>query len=243
LTFLGYLDQGRALASRALSGARRSGHAFSIAFMSNFAAIVALFSGFFDEARQRAEEAVAVSTENDFPLWLGHGLVYYGYSLTELGQPQAGLEALQKGLAIYQTTDAALTDPLIFTALAQTHRKLGQPTEALNCLAEAEQNIARADGDCTEAECHRVRGDVFVDYGDSRSAEESYMKALSVARRQGGKLWELRAATSLARLWRDQGKRPEAYNLLSPVYGWFTEGFETPVLQEAKALLDRLMAR
>ena len=130
LTYLGYIDQGRALASRALSGARRSGHAFSIAFMSNFAAIVALFSGFFDEARQRAEEAVAVSTENDFPLWLGHGLLYYGYSLTELGQPQAGLEALQKGLATYRLTGAVLPDLITFNALAEAHRKLGQPTEA-----------------------------------------------------------------------------------------------------------------
>jgi predicted ATPase len=183
-----------------------------------------------------------VSTENDFPFWLGYGLVLYGYSLTELGQPQAGLEALQKGLATYRPTGAVLPNNITFNALAEAHRKLGQPAEALKWLAEAEQNIARADGDCLEAECHRVRGDVFVDYGDSRSAEESYRKALSVARRQGGKLWELRAATSLARLWRDQGKRPEAYNLLSPVYGWFTEGFETPVLREAKALLDTLMA-
>ena len=81
---------------------------------------------------------------------------------------------------------------------------------------------------------------MFVDYGDSRSAEESYTKALSVARRQGGKLWELRAATSLARLWHDQGKRAEARDLLAPVYGWFTEGFDMPVLKEAKALLDGL---
>jgi tetratricopeptide (TPR) repeat protein len=209
LTDLGYLDQGCALASRALSVARRSGHAYSIAFMSNMAAVSALWSGSFDDAEHYAEEAVAVSTENDFLFWLGHGLVFYGYSLTELGQPQAGLEALQKGLATYRPTGSVLPDPTTFNARAEAHRKLGQPAEALKWLAEAEHMIEETDTRFLAADYNRIRGDVLVDCGDPGRAEESYIKALSVARRQGGKLWELRAATSLARLWRDQGKRTE----------------------------------
>jgi tetratricopeptide (TPR) repeat protein len=240
LTCLGHIDQGVAVASRALSEVRRSGHVFSVAFISVFAAQTALWSGSLEDARQRAEEAVAVSTEHDFPLWLGYGLTLYGYSLTELGEPQAGLDALQKGLATYQPTGAVLLDPIAFTALAETHRKLRQPTEALNCLAEAEQAIERAEGSCIEAEHHRVRGHVLVEYGDPRRAEESYNKALSVARRQSAKLFELRAAMSLARLWRDQSKVQQARELLAPVYGWFTEGFDTRDLKEAKALLDEL---
>jgi predicted ATPase len=240
LTCLGHIDQGVAVASRGLSEVRRSGHALSVVFISVFAAQAALWSGSLEDARQRAEEAVALSTEHDFPLWLGYGLTLYGSSLTELGEPQAGLDALQKGLATYKPTGAVLFNPIAFTALAETHRKLGQPTEAFNCLAEAEQVIERAEGSCIEAEYHRVRGDVLVEYGDPRRAGESYNKALSVARRQSAKLFELRAATSLARLSRDQGKWDEARELLAPVYGWFTEGFDTRDLKEAKALLDKL---
>jgi predicted ATPase len=181
-----------------------------------------------------------VATEHNFPLWVGYGLILYGSSLTELGEPQAGLDALQKGLATHQPTGAVLFDPIAFTALAETHRKLGQPTEALNCLAEAEQAIERAEGSCIEAEYYRVRGDVLVEFGDPLRAEESYNKALSVARRQSAKLFELRAAMSLARLWRDQAKLQQARELLAPVYGWFTEGFDTRDLKEAKALLEEL---
>ena len=147
---------------------------------------------------------------------------------------------MQKGLATYQPTGAVLLDPIAFTALAETHRKLRQPTEALNCLAEAEQAIERAEGSFIEAEDHQVGGDVLVEYGDPRRAEESYNNALSVARRQSAKLFELRAATSLARLWRDQGKVQPARELLAPVYGWFTEGFDTLDLKDAKTLLEEL---
>jgi class 3 adenylate cyclase/tetratricopeptide (TPR) repeat protein len=240
LTCLGHIDQGRALVSRALSEARRSGHFFSIAFMSWFAASLAFWSGSFGEAKHHAEEMMAVSTEHDFPLWMGYGRAWYGYSMTELGQPEAGLEALQKAIATHEPTGTLLHHPLMLTALAQAHHKHGQPTKALNCLAEAEQMIERTEERWTEVECHRVRGDILVEYDDPQRAEESYIKALSVARRQGAKLWEFRAATSLARLWRDQGKRAEAHDLLAPVYAWFTEGFNTPFLKEAKALLDEL---
>ena len=147
---------------------------------------------------------------------------------------------LQKGLATYKPTGAVLFNPIAFTALAETHRKLRQPTEALNCLAEAEQAIERAEGSFIEAEYHQVGGDVLVEYGDPRRAEESYNNALSVARRQSAKLFELRAATSLARLWRDQGKVQPARELLAPVYGWFTEGFDTLDLKDAKTLLEEL---
>jgi predicted ATPase len=105
---------------------------------------------------------------------------------------------------------------------------------------EAVQVIEATDERIDEAELHRLRGDLLLATGDQAAAEQSYHQALVVARRQSAKLFELRAATSLARLWRDQGKRTEARDLLAPTYGWFTEGFDTPVLQDAKALLDEL---
>ena len=117
---------------------------------------------------------------------------------------------------------------------------LGQPGEGLNCLAEAAQIIETTEERVNEAELHRVRGDLLNATGDRSAAERSYRQALAVAERQSAKLFELRAATSLARLWRDQGKRAEARELLAPVYNWFTEGFDAPDLIDAKALLDEL---
>ena len=110
----------------------------------------------------------------------------------------------------------------------------------MNCLAEAAQIIDMTDERCEQAELHRVRGDLLNAIGDRVAAEQNYHQALSVARPQSAKVFELRAATSLARFWHDEGKRAEARDLLAPVYGWFTEGFDTPDLIEAKALLEEL---
>jgi predicted ATPase len=108
------------------------------------------------------------------------------------------------------------------------------------CLAEAAQLIETTDERYIEAELHRLRGEVLNAIGDRTAAEQNYHQALAVAKRQDAKTLELRSATSLARLWRDQGKRTEARDLLAPIYGWFTEGFDTPVLRDAKGLLDEL---
>jgi predicted ATPase len=129
---------------------------------------------------------------------------------------------------------------LALTLLAEACAKLARTTEGLNYLAEAEQIVETANDSYHEAELHRVRGDLLNDIGDLTSAEHSYQQAIAVAKRQSAKMFELRASTRIARLWRDQGKREEARDLLAPVYGWFTEGFDTPILQEAKALLDEL---
>jgi len=124
--------------------------------------------------------------------------------------------------------------------LAEAHAMVGQLAEGLNCLVQAAQIIETTGERHNEAELHRLRGNLLYDMGDRSAAEESYHQALEVARRQSAKLWELLSATSLGRLWRDQGKETEARNLLAPVYSWFTEGFDTSVLQDAKALLDEL---
>jgi predicted ATPase len=124
--------------------------------------------------------------------------------------------------------------------LAEAHGMASQPEEGLNRLAEAAQLIETTQERWAEAELHRMRGTLSLSMNNAPSAEDGYRCALAVARQQRAKFWELRAATSLARLWRDQGKGTEAGDLLTPVHGWFTEGFDTPVLQDAKALLDQL---
>jgi predicted ATPase len=124
--------------------------------------------------------------------------------------------------------------------LAEACAMLGQPVEGLNHLAEAAQIIETTDERVGEAELHRLRGNLLNATGDRSAAEQSYHQALAIAKRQSAKTWELLTAISLARLWRDQGKRSEARDLLAPIYGWFTEGLDTPVLKDAKALLDEL---
>ena len=124
--------------------------------------------------------------------------------------------------------------------LAEADAMLGQPVEGLNCLAEAAQIIEATEERVNEAELHRLRGDLLNAIGDRSAAERSYRQAIAVAQRQSAKLFELRASTSLARLWRDQGKRAEARDLLTPIYDWFTEGFDAPDLVEAKALLNEI---
>jgi len=130
--------------------------------------------------------------------------------------------------------------PWALLALPQVHAKLERPIDGLNSLAEAEQIIREGKQRRDEAELYRRRGGLLTAIGNEAAAEQNYRQGLTVANRQNAKTLELRAATSLARLWRDQGKRTEAHDLLAPIYGWFTEGFDTPVLQDAKALLDEL---
>jgi predicted ATPase len=130
--------------------------------------------------------------------------------------------------------------PYYLGLLAEAHRRIDRTTEGLNLLSEALEIVERTDERWYEAELYRLNGDLLFARTDRQSAEPWFSRALATAQKQGAKSWEIRASTSLARLRRDQGKRTEARDLLAPVYGWFTEGFDTPVLKEAKALLEEL---
>jgi|SRR5215469_13349914 len=174
------------------------------------------------------------------PLFLGWAIASRGWGLVTLGQAREGLALLTQGLTAVRATGAVTGTPRLYIWLAGAHALLGQVVEGLNCLAEAAQIIETTGERHNEAEMHRLRGNLLYAAGDPSAAEESYQRALAVAKRQSSKLWELLGAMSLARLWRDQGKRTEARDLLAPVFSWFTEGFDTPVLQDAKALLDEL---
>jgi predicted ATPase len=132
--------------------------------------------------------------------------------------------------------------PWILILVAEAHAKLGRLAEGQKCLAEAAQLIEASEERQDEAEFHRLRGDLSIASGDQAAAEANYRRALAVARQQSAKTFELRAATSLARMLRDQGNRNEARDVLAPVYNWFTEGLDMPVLQDAKKLLDQLSA-
>jgi predicted ATPase len=240
LTYLGYIDQGRALMNEALSTARRVGHVYPLAEVLIFSCWVEWVASSPHEAQRHADEVVALSNEHGFPYWLSMGIMYQGWSLAALGHAQEGLTLLMKGLSAMRATGAAAATPWAFIMLAEAYAKLGRPVEGQIGLDEATQFIETTDERYNEAELHRLRGELLVAIGDFTAAEVSFHQAIAVARRQQAKLWELRAATSLTRLWRDQGKRTEARDLLAPIYAWFTEGFDTPVLTDAKALLAQL---
>jgi class 3 adenylate cyclase/tetratricopeptide (TPR) repeat protein len=240
LTYLGYLDQARDRMNEALYEARRLEHTHTLAQVLDFACGVECNTGSPDKARRYATEATEVSDRDGFPYWSARGTVFHGRLLTVVGQPREGLTLLLKGLAMVRTTGAVMRTPEALGYLAEAYTQLWQPAEGLNCLAEAMQIVEATKQWIHEADLHRLRGDLLNATGDLSAAEQSYHQALAVAQRQSAKLLELRAATSLCRLWRDQGRGTEARDLLAPIYGWFTEGFDTPVLQDAKSLRDEL---
>jgi predicted ATPase len=163
-----------------------------------------------------------------------------GWCLVALGDSDEGIHLLGQGMVAYQATGAIARMPFWLTLLADAYGRARRPEEGLKRLAEAADLVEATQERWTEAEMHRVLGELLIAMHEPAAAEDSLRKAMAVAQRQSAKLWELRAAMSLARLWRGQGRRTEACDLLAPVYHWFTEGFDTPVLQDAKALLDEL---
>jgi class 3 adenylate cyclase/predicted ATPase len=240
LTYLGHVDQGRARLDEALSAARKLGHAYTLAFVVGWKAIMAGVSRSPREAWDYAEQVEALSSEHGFPFWSSVGQLFRGWASAELTKAADGIGLTTNGLAAYRGMGSVYNTPLLLLLLAKAHAALGSPSEGLARIAEAEQIIVATDERFNEADLHCLRAVLLNTTGDAAAAEQSYQRALGVAARQSAKLFELRAATGLARLWRDRGKRAEAHDLLAPVYGWFTEGFGTVDLNEAKALLDHL---
>jgi predicted ATPase len=240
LARLGHLDQGRVRGDEALSEARSLNHPFTEAFVLSKVCAVDAAAGLWHDARGHAEELVAVSNEHGFPLWLGVGLLQHGRSLTALGQVQDGLAILERSLSVLRAAGTVIHTPRALCFLADARARVGHLEEAQNCLVEAAQLIETTQERCGEVDLHRFRGDMMNAQGDQVAAEQNYHRALAVAERQGAKTLRLHAATSLARLWRDEDMRTEAHDLLALVYGSFTEGFDTPLLRDAKALLDQL---
>jgi predicted ATPase len=151
------------------------------------------------------------------------------------------MKCLHQGIATYREQAAACGLSFLLALLAEVHGDLGRPAEGLEVVQEGLDHAAQTGERFYEAELHRLRGELLLrSPGGEASAEGCFLRAIELARSQGAKSWELRAATSLARLWADEGKRAQADALLAPVYGWFTEGFDTADLKEAKALLEGL---
>jgi predicted ATPase len=192
--------------------------------------------------REWTDELVAVTNEQGFALWCALGTIFCGWVKVKEGDPAEGISLLRSGSAAYRATGAELYMPYHIALLAAACEIAGQVEEALTLLDDALQTVERTGERWFAAELYRHKGQLLLRQGHAEAAETLYRKALGIAREQEAKLWELRAAANLARLGRDQGHRREARELLAPVYGWFTEGFDTPDLKDAQALLDALDA-
>jgi predicted ATPase len=191
---------------------------------------------------KQAEAVVTLSTEQGFPQLAAIGTIVRGWALAMQGQGEEGLAQIRQGITSCRATGAAVTVPFFCTMLAEVCDHLGYTEDGLQALAEAHTLVEQHDERWWKAEICRLQGVCLLRQPMPQEAEaEAWLqRALAVARRQEAKALELRVAMSLARLWQQQGQRAEAHALLAPIYGWFTEGFDTADLQEAKALLEAL---
>jgi predicted ATPase len=242
LWLLGYPAQALARVHEALALAHTLAHPYSLVAARIYAAFLSQYRRDMPAVHEHAAAAVALATAQGFSYWAAQGTSLRGWALALQGQGEAGLAQLRQGIAAQRATGAALHVPYFCTLLAEASAHLGHTADGLQALAEAHSLVEQQEERYWEAEVCRLRGVVLLRQPGTppAEAEACFQRALDVTHRQEAKSLELRAAVSLARLWQRQGKRTEAHDLLSPVYGWFTEGFDTADLQEAKALLDEL---
>jgi predicted ATPase len=239
LWYLGYPDQGRAHNDAALTLAQQMAHPFSLGFALSNAAIFHQYRREVCATQEHADATISLATAQGLPQWIARGSVSRGWALAQQGQTQQGIEQINLGL---RATEAEVTRPYWLALFAEAYGIMGQPEAGLTALAEA-LTLADTTGEhWYEPELHRLKGELLLQQSadNQAEAESCYAQAIAIAQSQQAKSLELRAATSLAHLWQQQGKRQEAYDLLAPVYNWFTEGFDTADLQDAKALLDEL---
>jgi predicted ATPase len=265
---LGYPDQALHRAHDALTLAQNLAYPFSIAFASLFVAVLHQLRRESQAALAQAESAVGFTREQGFPFWLAMATITHGGELANRGNGQAGIRQMHQGLAALRALGADIGSTYWVGLLAEKYGKNGRAAEGLAVLAEAFTLVEKNGERWWEAELYRLRGELLLKAAGSRrqaerqtkttkrglapipqssltmqrsaEAEACFQKAIELARQQHAKSLELRAVISLARLWRQQGKKQQARRMLADIYGWFTEGFATQDLQEAKALIEEL---
>jgi predicted ATPase len=239
---LGYPAQALRRSQEALALAQALTHPHSLAHAQHFAAFLHHHRREAPASLARAEALLTLATAQGFPHYVGFGTCWRGGALAMQGQGEVALAQMRQGMAAVLTTGQGLARPLCLVLLAEAAGHAGQVTEGLRLLAETLRALEASGRGDLLAEAYRLQGACLLRQAvpDTAQAEACFQQALTITRHQQAKSWELRAATSLAWLWQQQGKRAEARDLLGPIYGWFTEGFDTADLQEAKALLEEL---
>ena len=242
LWLLGNPDAALSDAEHALNDAREIGHAATLTYALLFTWFSQIFCGNYTTATAQSDEIAALADEKGSVLWQACSVVCQGCVFALTGRALDAVQIINSGISALRSTGLTLSMPFWLSCLAMGYAELGQFDDARRCIAEAIRVIETAKERVWEAEVNRVAGEIALKSPerDAAKAEAYFARALSVARAQQAKSWELRAAMSMARLWRDQGRPQQARELLAPVYGWFTEGFDTHDLKEAKTLLNEL---
>jgi predicted ATPase len=241
---LGYPKAALADADRALGDAREIGQASTLMYALTHTTFIHLACGNYHTATSEVDQLAASAGEKASPFWTALGTLLEGYLCALTGDASNAVRLITSGLAVLRSTGSRLLAPFFLAYLAYSHVRLGQLDDAWRCIGDAVSEVEGTGERWYEPELQRIAGTIALKQAepDAAKAQGYFERALTVARQQQAKSWELRAAMSMARLWRDQGKRNEARELLAPVYGWFTEGFDTRDLKEAKKLLDELVA-
>jgi len=237
----GYPDQARQQSQAAVSLAREISHPFSLAYALTFNQVFLEYCREWKRIQQLAAEAIPLSTNHGFPLWLGATTSYSGLALAKQGQLAAGIAKMHQAIAMIQATGMELFYPIRLANLSSALGDAGEVEEALTLLAEGLTLVEKTGEHQWEAELHRIKGELLLKQGvDDDEVEQQFQQAIDIAHSQEAKSLELRAVMSLSHLWRDQGNQKAARQLLAEIYGWFSEGFDTADLIEARALLDEL---
>ncbi|MFQ5479617.1 MAG: hypothetical protein ACE5E4_13490, partial [Candidatus Binatia bacterium] len=240
LALLGFPDQALTRVREAVSLAEELSHPFSLAFALIYAAIVHGHLGDWRALRESADALMTISTEHGFSLYLLMGASVKAMMPVQRVPVEEDIEEMRQLLDAFEAADMKLRRPFSFALMAQWYGGGGQPSEGLALIAEAEEIAEKTGERWSDAEIHRVKGELLLLESKDDAAERCFHKAIEVARKQQAKSWELVASTGLARLWQRQGKKDEAHKLLSDIYGWFTEGFDTAPLRDVKELLEEL---
>jgi class 3 adenylate cyclase/predicted ATPase len=242
LWFLGHPQAAVADSDRALKDAREIGQAATLMYALTHASLTHTFCGNYAIAKAITDELVALASEKGTVFWKAQGMLLQGQLSALTGKASSAIETGSAGMAAYRSTGSSVWVSLHLASLARAYADLGKFDDARRSIREATSAIETTMERWWEAEVHRTAGEIALraPEPDTPRAQAYFERSLAVARAQHAKSWELRAAMSMARLWRDQGKPQQARKLLAPVYGWFTEGFDTLDLKEAKALLGQL---
>jgi DNA-binding SARP family transcriptional activator/predicted ATPase/class 3 adenylate cyclase len=245
LWLIGYPDQGLKSANELLALAQDLAHPFSLGYALAHCALFHQFQGKVEKAQQLAKAAITLSTEQGFPFWLAMGTVLQGWALTEQGREEEGIAQMRQGLATWQATRIGIYQSYYLALLAKACERVGRVKEGLRLLTEALTIVDEIGERTFDAELYRLKGELLLKRNESdkdiHDAETCFQRAIEIARHQSARSWELRAATSLSRLWQKQGKKEQARELLQETYNWFTEGFDTADLKEANTMLDALV--
>jgi predicted ATPase len=242
LWHLGYPDQALKVNQEMVRLAREIGHPFSLAYALHHTGWLCQYCLFGPEVQAAADEEIAIATEQGFSLWYATGTFFKGAGMLLENAAEAALPLLRKGLDAFRATGAELTLPCQLSTLGNAYLQTGRFDDARNALNEGLAIAEKNDERCQEAELHRLKGELLLAGSPDRvdAALDCFQRAIETARRQESKAWELRATMSLARLWTRHGRRDESRHALAAVYDSYTEGFTTPDLVAARALLESL---